>query len=84
MTVRSLTPDAAAAARHADLQAWWNLGKAHDDRTVRKTKHASVTECRWLKHGDPVPEGWRVSSKDPAVLRHHGAYCVLIERTVEG
>jgi hypothetical protein len=77
----TFTPD--AAAREADLLAWNNLGKAFDDRAAAKAKRAaSVIECRWLKHGDSVPEGWSVSSKDPAILKHHGAYCVLIERTV--
>jgi hypothetical protein len=81
MKPQNLTPD--TAAREADLLAWKNLGKAFDDRAAAKTKRAaSVTECRWLKHGDSVPEGWRISSKDPAVLKHHGQHCVLIERMV--
>jgi len=41
-----------------------------------------IIECQWLKHGEPVPDGWRVASADPKVLRHHGQYSVLIERTV--
>jgi hypothetical protein len=75
MKARTPAQDEAAAA---DLLAWKNLGKARPDRENSNP----VTECRWLKHGDSVPEGWIVSSKDPAVLRHHGQHCVLIERTV--
>ncbi len=45
-------------------------------------KTGGIIEVRWLRHGETVPTGWRVVQSDPAVLRHHGQHCVMIERTV--
>ena len=33
---------------------------------------------RWLRHGQPVPEGWRVCA--PRLDTNHTLYTVLIER----
>lgn len=40
----------------------------------------TVTEFRWLPHGSPLPEGWKLS--DQAILHHHH-YAALIERRAE-
>ena len=35
-----------------------------------------VTTVRWLRHGQPVPEGWRLA--DQRLDTHHNAHAVLI------
>ncbi len=45
-----------------------------DDDTVHVK---GTTVLRWLKHGDPLPHGWRPT---PGQHRHHLRYSVLIER----
>lgn len=39
----------------------------------------TITEYRWLKHGDPLPDGWRLAEQ--AITHHHkyGAWIMRIE-----
>ena len=36
----------------------------------------TVTIVRWLRHGDPLPKGWRLA--DQRLDTHHAAHAVLI------
>ena len=40
----------------------------------------TVTEFAWLRHGQPVPEGWTVPPQ--RLDSHHNHYAVLIARPV--
>lgn len=40
-------------------------------------KTGEVREVMWLRHGEPVPDGWRVVRGRPS---HHDRHAVLIER----
>ena len=40
-----------------------------------------VIEFQWLRHGQPVPDGWRVQKFGP--LNHHHRYGVMISREIE-
>lgn len=82
MTSRSLVSDEAAAARWADLQAWWNLGRAHDERAVREERRNPFAPSRWIKLGDPVPEGWEASPTSKIGIGRSGQRYVLIECVV--
>jgi len=35
----------------------------------------------WVKHGAPVPEGWRIVDQD---LTHHHNHAMLAEQIIEG
>ncbi|KAA1052533.1 hypothetical protein [Azospirillum argentinense] len=37
----------------------------------------TVTIVRWLRHGQPVPDGWRLA--DQRLDTHHNAQAFLIE-----
>jgi len=39
----------------------------------------SITEFMWLRHGSPMPEGWRLADQ---AITHHTRYAVLIMREV--
>lgn len=36
-----------------------------------------ITEYSWLKHGDPLPEGWELAKQH---ISHHTHYAALIVR----
>jgi hypothetical protein len=38
---------------------------------------AVVAVVAWLRHGEPIPDGWRVAAQR---LTHHHRYSVLIEQ----
>lgn len=40
-------------------------------------KTGEVREVMWLRHGEPVPDGWRVVRQR---WTHHGVHAQLIER----
>lgn len=37
----------------------------------------TTTEFMWLKHGTPIPKGWKLSDQ---AMTHHHQYAALIER----
>ncbi len=41
-------------------------------------KDGEVREFTWLRHGKPVPEGWKVP--DQRLDTHHQVYSVLIQK----
>ena len=47
-----------------------DLQPDHPDRA------GTVTTVRWLRHGQPVPDGWRLA--DQRLDTHHNAHAVLI------
>lgn len=44
-----------------------------------KARQMPVKESMWLRHGEPIPEGWDLVCETPS---HHTTYSRLITRRV--
>jgi len=48
-----------------------------------KKETVRYTEARWLRHGRPLPEGWRYADNEHMMRDHHNSYGRIIVRDVE-